>query len=174
MTTEKYLLKQNETVEYNPYEMWNLEILTENVNICGNSAYSAYTSETFDAARKLVDEYAGGNDDKLTAVLNALTGQTWRRVTLCGAMQCEWQYAWVTDEYIDADVWRLAAEYFNTGTWFDVYNGAGQCVDEIFLSDGYDAESYAAECVRRYEYSVCAVDLIDGYITRPKYKKYIV
>ena len=122
----------------------------------------------------MVDEYTDGNDDKLTAVLNAVTGQTWRRVTLRGGSQSEWQYAWVTTEYDDCEVWRLAAEYFGTGTEFDVINRDGVAVDTAYLSDGYDADTYAAECARRYGYNVGAVDMIDGYITTPKYKRHYV
>ena len=173
MENEKYILRAcpDNVAGWLFTDTWDDDILTEHVNICGNRQYCEHVSDTFDAARELVNEYAaGGADAALVKVLNALTGREWRAVTLRGCVQSEWQCAYVDDTYTDDDVRRLAAEYFGAGEWFDVVDDDGNDVETVFLSDGYNAETYAAVCRQRYGYTVGAVEFFDGYEYRAKYR----
>lgn len=173
MENKKYILRAfpDNVAGWCFTDAWDDDILTEHVNIYGNRQYLEHVSDAFNAARDLVDAYAGGGaDTALVMVLDALTGHEWRAVTLRGNCQSEWQYAYVDDTYTDDDVQRLAAEYFGAGEWFDVVDDDGSDVETVFLSDGYNAETYAAECQRRYGYTVGAVEFFDGYERRAKYR----
>ena len=129
-----------------------------------------YNTREIHQWKLLVEKYTEhwDEDDIMCDALKLMTGKKWRRFTIRGCMQREWQYGYASEELTDMDIRYVEMCYFNTGEEFLVFEN-----EEDFNNDE-NATSYYVEDAddlnTRFDGNIRIFEF-NGYLRTPQYKE---
>ena len=113
-------------------------------------------------------------EEEIVKALELITDKKWRKTTIRGCCQRDWQYLYVSEEITDNDVRYIEMCYFNTGTEWLVYESEEDFEKEesIFslYVDSYNAKQKLSEYIGCKEEELVCYEF-DGYTKTPKYKE---
>lgn len=124
-----------------------------------------YSKKDISVWIKLLDNW-DEDEDLIIRALNLITRKNWRRVTMRGYMQREWQYMYVNEEITDGEVEYIETCYFNTGMEFAIYDDE-ECVNSYYVKDTDELCEHFEYEIKKGEFEIL---LFDGWNKTPKYR----
>lgn len=113
-------------------------------------------------------------EEEIVKALKLITGKTWRKVTIRGCMQREWQYLYVSEEISDEGIRYIEMCYFNTGSEWLVYENKEDFENEesaySLYVENFDVKKELSERIGCEEEDLVCYEF-DGYTKSPKYKE---
>lgn len=177
---ENIIIKGNrEYLSYYPEDLENLE---------KNIEYFIYDLDTGEKITSLVNYYFKkrngkrwskhelalwkkvAEEENLELALSLITGKEWRKVTLRGYSQSDWQGAYVSNEIKQNDLCYIEMCYFNTGLQYDFFNNKEEFDEDCPATSYYVSDK--KELLKRIGCAPEEIEIYDfaDYVKTAQYK----